>query len=151
MRAITPFLWFNDNLEEAVDYYTGLFPDTKVRGVRRGPDGKLVTAEFELAGQRFMGLNGGPQFRFTEAVSFFVECEDQDEVDRYWGLLTADGGEEGPCGWLKDKFGLSWQIVPVRLMELMATGTPEQVERVTAAMMTMGKLDVAAFEAAARG
>jgi predicted 3-demethylubiquinone-9 3-methyltransferase (glyoxalase superfamily) len=151
MKSITPFLWFDDKLEEAIDFYISVFPDAKVHGINRGPDGKAFTADFELAGQAFKGLNGGPQFPFTEAVSFFVECDGQDEVDHYWDVLTAGGGEHGPCGWLKDRFGLSWQIVPSRFLELMFTGTPEQQGRCMAAMQTMSKLDVAALQAAHDG
>lgn len=148
MTTITPFLWFDDKLEEAIDFYSSVFPDAKVHGMNRNPDGTLFTAEFELAGQRLMGLNGGPQFHFTEAISLFVTCDDQEEVDRYWNVLTADGGEESQCGWLKDRYGLSWQIIPRQFPELLATGTQEQTQRVIDVMMTMRKLDVAALEAA---
>lgn len=150
MTAVTPFLWFDGTLEEAVALYTSAFPDAKVHGVMRGPDGAAFGADFELAGQSFKGLNGGPEHRFTEAVSFFVECADQEEVDRYWAALTAGGGEEGRCGWLKDPFGLSWQIVPREFGELMS-GPPEQVQRVTAALMTQARIDVAALRAAYDG
>ena len=151
MKSVTPFLWFDDNLEEAIELYTSLFPEAKVGGINRGPDGRAFSADFELAGQAFKALNGGPQFPFTEAVSFFVECDDQAEVDQYWTSLIAGGGEPGRCGWLKDRFGLSWQIVPSRFLELMSTGTPEQVGRVMVALQAMDKLDVAALEAAHAG
>jgi len=151
MTAMTPSLWFDDNLEEAIDLYSSIFPDAKTHGMMRGPDGNVFTAEFELAGQRFKGLNGGPQFRFNEAVSITVECEDQEEVDRYWAALTADGGQESQCGWLKDKFGLSWQIVPVEFLDMISHGSPEQVGRTFGALQTMQKLDVAALRAAYEG
>ncbi|HET6952055.1 MAG TPA: VOC family protein [Acidimicrobiales bacterium] len=151
MRAITPFLWFDDDLEAAIDLYTSVFPDGKVHGITHGPDGKVLTADFEIAGQHVKGLNGGPEFPQTEAFSFMVECEGQEEVDRYWQALTANGGEESQCGWLKDPFGVSWQIVPVEFLDAVGNGTPEQVGRVMAAMMTMRKFDVAAIEAAAAG
>ena len=151
MKAITPFLWFDDDLEEAIDFYTSVFPDGKVHGTTRMPDGKVVGADFELAGQRVKGLNGGPMFPHTEAFSFLVECEGQDEVDRYWQALTADGGEESMCGWPKDRFGLSWQIIPVEFLDMVADGSPDQVQRVMAAMQTMRKMDVAALQAAYAG
>lgn len=111
----------------------------------------MFTADFELAGQQLKGLNGGPEFRFTEAISLFVECEDQEEVDHYWEALTADGGEESQCGWLEDRFGLSWQIIPREFLEMVSSGTPDQVQRVMAAMQTMRKMDVAAFRTAYEG
>ncbi|HYZ99010.1 MAG TPA: VOC family protein [Acidimicrobiales bacterium] len=151
MRSITPNLWFDDNLEEAVDFYTSVFPDAKVHGMMHRPDGQVLTADFELAGQAVKGLNGGPEFRLTEAFSFFVECDDQAEVDHYWSVLTADGGEESQCGWLKDRFGVSWQIIPTEFLEMVSKGSPEQVERVMAAMMQMRKFDVAALRAAYEG
>ena len=151
MKAITPFLWFDDDLDEAIDFYTSVFPDGKVHGTTRMHDGKVVGADFELAGQRVKGLNGGPMFPHTEAFSFLVECEGQDEVDRYWQALTADGGEESMCGWLKDRFGLSWQIIPVEFLDMVADGSPDQVQRVMAAMQTMRKMDVAALQAAYAG
>jgi predicted 3-demethylubiquinone-9 3-methyltransferase (glyoxalase superfamily) len=151
MKAITPFLWFDNDLEAAIDLYTSVFPDSTVHGTTRGPDGALMTADFELAGQQVKGLNGGPLFPHTEAFSLMVECEGQDEVDRYWQALTADGGEEGVCGWLKDRFGLSWQIVPVEFLEMVSTGSPDQLQRVMAAMQTMRKMDVAGLQAAFAG
>ena len=151
MRSITPFLWFDDDLEQAAEFYTSVFPDGTVHSLTRQPDGKVLMAELEIAGQRVKALNGGPEFPHTEAFSFFVECDDQAEVDHYWEALTADGGEEGQCGWLKDRFGVSWQIVPVEFLELMSSGSPEQVERTVAAMLTMQKFDVAALRAAHDG
>jgi predicted 3-demethylubiquinone-9 3-methyltransferase (glyoxalase superfamily) len=151
MRSITPFLWFDDNVEQAVAFYASVFPGVQVLDVHRNPDGSAFMAEFELGGRRYRGLNGGPHYRFNEAFSLFVECEDQAEVDRLWAALTGDGGEESMCGWCKDRFGLSWQIVPVQFMDLMASATPEQAGRVHAAMLQMRKLDVAALRAAAAG
>jgi predicted 3-demethylubiquinone-9 3-methyltransferase (glyoxalase superfamily) len=150
MKSITPFLWFDDDLEEAVELYTSVFPDSKVHGISRTPDGAAFTADFEIGGQQVRGLNGGPHYRHTEAFSFFVECEGQEEVDRYWAVLTADGGEESECGWLKDRFGVSWQIIPTEFMELMAGGQ-EQAGRVMAALRPMRKIDIAALRAAAAG
>lgn len=151
MKAIIPFLWFDDDLEEAVDLYTSVFPDAKVHDIMRTPDGKVMMAEFELTGQRVKAINGGPDFPHTEAFSFMVECEGQSEVDRYWEALTAGGGEEGVCGWLKDRFGLSWQIVPVEFLDMVGNGTPDQVQRTMGAMQTMRKMDVAALQAAYAG
>lgn len=151
MRSISPCLWFDDNLEEALDLYGSVFPDMIVHSVERNPDGAVFTATFEIAGLPLFGLNGGPHFRFTEAISLMISCDDQEEVDRLWDALTADGGEESQCGWCKDKFGLSWQLVPVQFGELMAAGTAEQSQRVMAAMMTMRKFDVAALRAAFDG
>jgi predicted 3-demethylubiquinone-9 3-methyltransferase (glyoxalase superfamily) len=151
MKTITPFLWFDDNLEEAMEFYATVFPDVVVGYINRGPDGKIFTAEFSVAGYQFKALNGGPQFQFTEAISFFVECDDQDEVDRYWNALTANGGTESMCGWLKDRYGLSWQIIPVQFMQMATTGEPDQVQRMMAAMLTMHKMDVAGLRAAWEG
>jgi predicted 3-demethylubiquinone-9 3-methyltransferase (glyoxalase superfamily) len=151
MKAITPFLWFDDDVEEAIDLYTSVFPDAKVHGVMRTPDGKAMMAEFELAGQRIKAINGGPEFPHTEAFSLMVECEGQAEVDRCWEALTTGGGEEGVCGWLKDRFGLSWQIVPVEFLDMVSNGTPDQVQRTMGAMQTMRKMDVAALQAAYEG
>jgi predicted 3-demethylubiquinone-9 3-methyltransferase (glyoxalase superfamily) len=150
MPTITPFIWFDDNLEQATDFYVGLFPDAKLLDQNRTPDGKLFYATFTLAGQTFYGLNGGPGHPQTDAFSIFVTCADQAEVDKYWDALTADGTPTA-CGWLIDKFGLSWQIVPKRLMELQADPDPARVKRTVDAMMKMVKLDVAALEAAADG
>lgn len=151
MRSITPFLWFDADLEDAIAFYSSVFPDATMHGIVSNPDGTVLTADFELAGHRFKGLNGGPQFRFTEAISLFVECDSQEEVDRYWKVLTADGGEPGACGWLKDKFGLSWQIVPVEFLDMITNGDAEQVPRVMDVMMTMGKLELGPLRAAYEG
>ena len=152
MTAITPFLWFDDKLEEAMGLYTSVFPDGKITNVQRmGPDGPVFTASFELAGQKFHGLNGGPAFAFTEAVSFFVACKDQAEVDHYWNALTADGGSESMCGWLKDKFGLSWQIVPDALMRALYSSDRAGAERAQQALLKMKKIDVAEIERAYKG
>jgi predicted 3-demethylubiquinone-9 3-methyltransferase (glyoxalase superfamily) len=153
MHKITPHLWYNHNAEQAVDLYLSLFEGSKIIDVARYPDGMpqagmVMTMTFELAGQRFVALNGGPEFPFTEAFSMLVDCEDQAEVDRLWDRLTADGGQESMCGWLKDKFGLSWQIVPRRLIELMGDPDREKAARVTQAMLQMRKIDIAALEAA---
>ncbi len=151
MRSITPFLWFDDNLEEAIDLYSSIFPDAKVHGLNRLPDGKVLTADFELAGHRFRGLNGGPHFHFNEAISLVIEVDSQDEVDRYWNALTANGGEEGMCGWLKDRFGLSWQVVPSEFLEMASDADPEKVGRVMGAMQTMQKFDIAGLRTAYEG
>jgi predicted 3-demethylubiquinone-9 3-methyltransferase (glyoxalase superfamily) len=154
MQKITPFLWFDTEGEDAARFYTSVFPNSRIVDVAHygeaGPRsaGTVMTVTFELEGQRFVALNGGPDFTFNEAISFEVECEDQDEVDRYWDTLT-DGGEPGPCGWLKDKFGVSWQIVPRRLTELLADSDREKAQRVMGAMLKMGKIEVAELERAA--
>ena len=156
MRTPYPCLWFDGTAEEAATFYASVFPDSRVERVWRspaetpsGPAGMVLTVDFTLAGQRFQGLNGGPHFAFTEAVSFVLECEDQAEVDRLWEALLADGGEPGPCGWLKDRFGLSWQVVPQRLNELVDDPDPERARRAMEAMLQMGKLDIAELERAA--
>lgn len=149
MQKITTFLWFDSQAEEAVNFYVSLFKDSKVVSIKRygkevpGMEGKVLTAVFELNGQKFMALDGGPMFKFTEAVSMFVDCEDQAEVDHLWEKLTADGGEESQCGWLKDKYGLSWQIIPRELMQLMSDPDPAKAGRVMQCMMQMKKIDVA--------
>ena len=148
MTSITPFLWFDDNAEEAITFYSNLFPDARVYDENRAPDGSLFYATFDLAGQRFMAMNAGPHFHFSEAISMFVSVADQAEVDRYWHALTADGGEESQCGWLKDRFGLSWQIIPEALMRLQADPDREAAGRVTQAMLGMRKIIVADLEAA---
>lgn len=149
MQKITPFLWFDGNVEEAMSYYVSLFPNSKVLGVDRagGDTAPVISGRFVVAGQELIALNGGPHFRFNEAVSLFVDCEDQAEVDELWSKLTADGGQPGRCGWLKDKYGLSWQIIPKALGRLL--GDPATSQRAMAAMMTMSKLDVAELERAA--
>jgi len=157
MPKITPFLWFDGKAEEAARFYASVFPNSKVGRITRyteagpAPAGTVMTVEFELDGFPIVGLNGGPEFQFSEAVSFQIDCADQAEVDRYWAALLADGGKESVCGWLKDRFGFSWQVVPRRLAELMTDPDPQVVRRVTAAMLKMVKLDVAALEAAAAG
>ena len=153
MGRITPFLWFDTESQEAAEFYTSVFPNSKITKVTTRPDRSdepVLTVEFELDGQRFIALNGGPQFSFTEAVSFDVKCQTQDEVDGYWETLS-EGGEEGPCGWLKDRFGLSWQIVPEVLPRLLADPDREKADRVFSAMMKMGKIDIAELERAAEG
>lgn len=151
MTTITPFLWFDSNAEEAIDFYSGLFPDARIIEENRGPDGALFYATFELAGQRLMALNAGPAFHFTEAISLFVSVETQEEVDRYWNALTADGGEESQCGWLKDKYGLSWQIIPTALMRMQADPDREKAGRAQQAMLKMQKIVIADLEAAYAG
>ncbi|MCB0695910.1 MAG: VOC family protein [Chitinophagaceae bacterium] len=147
MNKITPFLWFDNNLEEAITFYTSVFKNAQVVNIhRQTPDGPAFTATFELEGQRFMGLNGGPMFKFTEAVSFFVHCKDQEEIDYFWESLTADGGEESMCGWLKDKYGLSWQIVPASLEQLLYHEDPEKSARAMQALLKMRKLDIATLQ-----
>ena len=155
-KKITPCLWFDGQAEEAATYYASIFPNSRVGKIARygsagpGPEGSVMTVNFELEGTEFVGLNGGPDFAFNEAVSFQIGCADQAEVDYYWDALT-EGGAEGPCGWLKDKFGLSWQIVPDRLVELIEDPDPERSQRAMACMMGQKKIDIAAVEAAAGG
>ena len=156
MPPLYPCLWFDGKAEEAATFYTELLPDSHIDRLFRspadtpsGPAGMVLVVDFTLAGQRFQGLNGGPDFRFNEAVSFVIECDDQAEVDRLWDALTADGGEPGPCGWLKDRFGLSWQIVPRELNELMEDPDPERARRATEAMLKMGKIEVEELRKAA--
>jgi predicted 3-demethylubiquinone-9 3-methyltransferase (glyoxalase superfamily) len=148
MHKITPFLWFDNQAEEAMNFYVSIFKNSKVESVSRGPDGKAFTVSFKLEDQDFMGLNAGPQFKFTEAISFFVSCKTQAEVDELWARLTADGGEEGRCGWLKDKYGLSWQIVPTALGEMLGDKDPEKAGRVMQAMLQMNKIEIAGLKKA---
>jgi predicted 3-demethylubiquinone-9 3-methyltransferase (glyoxalase superfamily) len=148
MKKITPFLWFDTQAEEAMNFYVSLFKNSKVTNISRGPDGRAFIVSFELDGQEFMGLNAGPEFKFNEAVSMYVDCADQVEVDYFWNALTADGGEESMCGWLKDKYGLSWQIVPKQLGELMGDPDPEKSGRVMQAMLKMQKIIVADLQKA---
>ena len=150
MQKITPFFWFDNNAEEAVDFYLSVFKDATKGGGASGPDGKILTIGFSLFGQEFVALNGGPMFKFNESVSFVVNCETQDEVDYYWEKLREGGGEESMCGWLKDKFGLSWQIVPTELPKLF-TGEPERAQRAMNAMMKMRKLDIEVLRRAYNG
>jgi Uncharacterized protein conserved in bacteria len=153
---ITPFLWFDSKAEEAANFYVSLFPDSRIDSLNRysesgpGAPGSVMTVAFTLRGQSFVALNGGPVFSFTPAVSFVVDCEDQAEVDRYWSALSA-GGEEGQCGWLTDKFGLSWQIVPKALGRILGDADPERARRATEAMLKMKRLVIAELEAAADG
>lgn len=155
-HAIIPNLWFDTEAEEAAAFYVSVFDDARVVNVTRYPEGAqrpagtVMTVDFEIGGQRFTGINGGPQFTFDEAVSFLITCDTQEELDRYWEALT-DGGSEGPCGWLKDRFGLSWQVVPAGMEELFADPDASRVSRAMAAMFTMRKLDIAALRAAADG
>ena len=155
MQKITTFLWFDDDAEEAMNLYVSIFRNSKIGRVSRypasapGEPGKVMTATFTLEGQEFMALNGGPQFPFTEAISLFVSCENQAEVDELWAKLTADGGSESQCGWLKDRFGLSWQIIPTALGRLLGDPDPARSQRAMQAMLQMKKIDVAALEAAA--
>lgn len=156
MQKITPFLWFDTQAEEAMNFYTSIFKNSKVGRVSRygeagpGPKGAVMSAAFQLEGQEFMALNGGPLFQFTPAISFFVNCETQEEVDYFWEKLSA-GGREERCGWLKDKFGLSWQIVPSILGQLLGDKDPGKVGRVMQAMLQMIKLDIAGLKKAAEG
>ncbi|MEQ1727019.1 MAG: VOC family protein [Vicinamibacterales bacterium] len=149
MSKVTPFLMFNDQLEAAMAFYTATFPDSEIRNVARtGTDGPVSSAEFVVGGQVFMGYNGGPYFTFSEGISLYVDCRDQAEVDEYWDALVKAGATPTACGWIKDPFGISWQIVPRRFMELIRDTDPGRVNAVMAAMMTMVKLDVAALERA---
>ncbi|HEX2042862.1 MAG TPA: VOC family protein [Acidimicrobiales bacterium] len=156
MGRITPCLWFDTEAEEAATFYTSVFPNSRITGVARygkagpRPEGMVMTVNFELDGLEFVGLNGGPEFTFDEAISFQVSCQSQAEVDEYWARLT-DGGEEGPCGWLKDRYGVSWQIIPTRLVELLDDPDPDRSQRAMTAMLGMKKIDVAALELAAAG
>jgi predicted 3-demethylubiquinone-9 3-methyltransferase (glyoxalase superfamily) len=154
MQKITPCLWFDTEGEEAANFYVSLFRNSRVQEVSRygeagpGPAGSVMTVSFELDGQQFVALNGGPEFTFNEAVSFQISCQGQDEVDHFWNGLS-EGGEPGPCGWLKDRYGVSWQVVPTALGELLADPDPERAQRVMKAMLSMGKIEVAALERAA--
>jgi predicted 3-demethylubiquinone-9 3-methyltransferase (glyoxalase superfamily) len=156
-QPFTTCLWFDTEAEEAASYYTSIFKNSKLGRVTRyneaAPDqaGKVMTVEFELNGQRFLGLNGGPQFKFTEAISFYIFCEDQDEIDYYWNALTESGGEEGPCGWLKDKYGVSWQVIPTGMIDMLNDPDPEKAKRATEAMFQMKKIDLAAIQQAHAG
>jgi len=157
MGKITPSLWFDDNLEEAMDFYVSVFPDSKIHGIVRygetgpGKPGSAMTGDFEIMGQRFNAINGGPEFKFSEAVSFIIDCKDQAEVDYYWTKLTADGGAESYCGWVKDRFGLSWQIIPQALYRTVTGSDPAGAQRATEAMLKMRKLIVADLEKAYAG
>ena len=163
MQKITPFLWFDNKAEEAINFYTSIFEDGKVVSIKRYPDsplegpmkgmeGKVLTAVFELAGQRFMALDGGPFFQPNGAVSLYISCRDQTEVDHYWDSLSEGGDEKAQqCGWLQDKYGFSWQVIPTRMTELLSDPDPERAARATQAMLQMKKIDIAALESAANG
>jgi predicted 3-demethylubiquinone-9 3-methyltransferase (glyoxalase superfamily) len=156
MQKITPFLWFDGNAEEAMNFYTSIFKNSKILSIRRygeagpGPKGSVMTGTFQIEGQEFMALNGGPHFKFTPAISFFVNCETQAEVDELWDKLCA-GGETMQCGWLKDKFGVSWQIIPKALGELLDDKDPQKSQRVMKAMLKMIKIDVEGLKRAYEG
>jgi len=163
MQKITPFLWFDDQAEEAANFYTSIFKNSRVGNILRygeeaarvsesgRPVGSVLTIEFEIAGQKFVALNGGPQFKFNESVSFVVNCETQDEVDYFWAKLTSHGGEESACGWLKDKYGLSWQITPTVLIDMLHDKDPPKAERVMKAMLEMKKIDIEKLKVAYAG
>ena len=161
MQKITPFLWFDHQAEEAAKFYTSVFKNSKIGRILRydeasakaagRPAGSVLTVEFEIEGQKFTALNGGPQFKFNESVSFVVYCQTQDEVDYFWQKLTADGGQESECGWLRDKFGLSWQVTPTVLIEMLHDKDPKKSERVMNAMMQMQKIDISKLKAAYAG
>jgi len=160
MKGITPCLWFDSQAEEAARFYTSVFKNSRVGSISHygdsgskaagRPRGSVMMVEFEIAGQKFLGLNGGPHFKFTEAISLMITCENQQEIDEYWARLS-EGGSEGQCGWLKDKYGLSWQVVPTEMSEMMRENDPEKMERVMAAVLTMKKLDLEALKRAAEG
>ena len=163
MQKITPFLWFDDQAEEAANFYTSIFKNSRVGNILRygeeaarvsesgRPVGSVLTIEFEIAGQKFVALNGGPQFKFNESVSFVVNCETQDEVDYFWAKLTSHGGEESACGWLKDKYGLSWQITPTVLIDMLHDKDPQKAERVMKAMLQTKKIDIEKLKVAYAG
>jgi predicted 3-demethylubiquinone-9 3-methyltransferase (glyoxalase superfamily) len=161
MQKITPFLWFDHQAEEAAKFYTSVFENSKVGKILRydeaaakaagGPVGSVLTIEFEIGGQKFTALNGGPEFKFNEAISFVVNCDTQEEVDYFWEKLSADGGQESQCGWLKDKFGVSWQIVPTILIEMLQDKDSEKSERVMKTMLQMQKIDIKKLNAAYAG
>ncbi len=161
MKPLTTCLWFDTQAEDAARFYVSLFEDGEIGQISRygkegqqvhgRPEGSVMTVEFRIRGQQFVALNGGPQFKFSEAVSFQIFCDSQAEVDRYWEKLGADGGQPGPCGWIKDRFGLSWQVIPNRLMELMGQKDRAKAGRTMNAMLKMGKIDIAGLERAAAG
>jgi len=154
MPAITPMLWFNNQAEEAAQFYTSVFKNSRIRTISRysdagpGPKGSAMVVDFELDGQRFTGLNGGPQFTFSEAVSFVIHCRTQEEVDDYWSKLTSGGGKESQCGWLKDKYGLSWQVVPDPVIKMLSDPDPQKSKRVMEAVFKMKKIDIATVQQA---
>ncbi|RCH56208.1 VOC family protein [Mucilaginibacter hurinus] len=151
MKKITPFLWFDDKAEEAINFYSSIFKNAKITSVMPGAGEKITGATFELEGQEFFALNGGPQFKFNEAVSMYVNCETQEEIDDKWEKLTSGGGEESQCGWLKDKYGLWWQIVPPVLPQLLSDTDRAKADRVMQAMLKMKKIDIRALQDAAAG
>lgn len=158
MSKITPCLWFDRNAEEAANFYVSLLPDSRINSVSRSPAdnpstraGEVLMVDFTVAGQPFTGLNGGPQFAFTEAISFAIECEDQAEVNRLWDALTAGGGEPGQCGWLKDRYGMSWQVVPRQLAEMLGDRDPNRARRAMEAMLRMTRIDIDELRRAANG
>ena len=161
MQKITPFLWFDHHAEEAAKFYTSVFKNSKVGRIFRyseqanekigRPVGSVLTIQFEIEGQKFVALNGGPLFKFNESISFVVNCDSQEEVDYFWEKLTADGGEESACGWLKDKFGLSWQVVPTVLIDMLHDEDSEKSERVTNAMLQMKKIEIKTLQKAYKG
>ncbi|MBP2046828.1 VOC family protein [Methanobacterium aggregans] len=156
MQKITPFLWFDNQAEEAINFYTSVFEDSKILSVAKygkegpGPEGTVMTVNFMIGGQEFVALNGGPQFTFSEAISFVINCENQEEVDYYWDKLSEGGDEQGP-GWIKDRYGVSWQVVPVILTEMLSDEDPLKSQRVMAAMMQMMKLDIKTLKDAYKG
>lgn len=156
VKGIVPNLWFDGTAEDAADFYLSVFPDSKINAIARytqagpGEPGSVMTVDFTINGQRVIGINGGPQFQFSEAISLLIECDTQDEIDTYWDALTA-GGSEGPCGWCKDRFGLSWQVVPTGMDDLFADPDPTKAERAMQAMFGMKKLDIAELKRAAEG
>jgi len=155
MQKISPFLWFDSNAEEAANFYVSIFKDSKILKIARygeagpGPAGSVMVVNFQIEGQDFIALNGGPLFKFTEAISFVINCQTQEEVDHYWNKLTAGGGQESQCGWLKDKYGLSWQVTPTILGELLADKNQKTAQRVMQAMLQMKRIDIAALKRAA--
>lgn len=151
MQKITPFLWFDGNAEEAMNHYVSIFKDSKIVGLNRMGEGKVMSCSFQLEGQTFMALNGGPHYSFTPAISLYVNCETQDEVDELWEKLCTGGGKPGRCGWLEDKYGVSWQIIPSALGRLMGDPDPEKAGRVVNAMLGMNKIDIAKLKEAYEG
>jgi predicted 3-demethylubiquinone-9 3-methyltransferase (glyoxalase superfamily) len=157
MTGVTPFLWFDDDAETAIAFYTALIPDSEIVELSRyaegmpGLGGKVMHAHFRLGGRDYFAMDAGPQFPFTEAISLYLPCRDQEEVDRYWDALSAEGGQEQPCGWVKDRWGLSWQVVPDRLVELIRDPDPDRAHRAVQAMLGMRKIDISALERAADG
>ncbi|MBL0355388.1 MAG: VOC family protein [Chitinophagaceae bacterium] len=149
MQKITPFLWFDGKAEEAAQFYTSIFKNSRITSTMPGPGGKAMGVNFVLDGQEFIALNGGPMFKFTEAISLFISCETQEEIDYMWNNLSSDGGEESMCGWLKDKYGLSWQVVPPVLSELFSDKDRAKADRAMQAMLKMKKIDIAKLKAAA--